>query len=170
MPENLEYTAANTSLGWIAIMGSASGLLSVTLPQPSSQEALKLLGDMANDAAWSPHRFEDVAGRLRHFLSGQMGAFADKLDLSRATPFQREVWRITRLIPYGETRSYSWVAEQTGKPGAARAVGQALARNRLAIIIPCHRVLGGSGKLCGFSGGLKLKRQLLRLEASAGSG
>lgn len=166
MPGNMEYTAANTSLGWIAIMGSADGLLCVTLPQPSSLEALKLLGEMTNYATRSPHRFEDVVGRLRRFLSKQKVDFADKLDLSRATPFQREVWRITRLIPYGETRSYGWVAEQTGKPGAARAVGQALARNRLAIIIPCHRVVGGSGKLCGFSGGLKLKRQLLRLEAA----
>jgi methylated-DNA-[protein]-cysteine S-methyltransferase len=163
---NLEYTAANTSLGWIAIMGSASGLLDVTLPRPSSQEALKLLGEMTNYATWSPDRFEDVVGRLRRFLSRQRVDFADKLDLSRATPFQREVWRITRLIPYGETRSYSWVAKQTGKPGAARAVGQALARNRLAVIIPCHRVVGSSHKLCGFSGGLKLKRQLLRLEAA----
>lgn len=169
MIEEPGYFAFTTDMGWIAIIGSASGLLSVTLPQPSSQEALKLLGKMANYATWSPHRFEDVVGRLRRFLSRQMVDFADKLDLSRATPFQREVWRITRLIPYGETRSYSWVAEQTGRPGAARAVGQALARNRLAIIIPCHRVVGGSGKLCGFSGGLKLKRLLLRLEAAAGS-
>jgi methylated-DNA-[protein]-cysteine S-methyltransferase len=166
MPEYIEYTAANTSLGWIAIMGSANGLLGVTLPRPSSQEALKLLGEMTNYATWSPDRFEDVVGRLRRFLSRQRVDFADKLDLSWATPFQREVWRITRLIPYGETRSYGWVAKQTGKPGAARAVGQALAKNRLAIIIPCHRVVGGSGKLCGFSSGLKLKRQLLRLEAT----
>ncbi len=96
-----------------------------------------------------------------------MASFPDELDLSTATPFQRQVWEKTRLIPYGETRSYSWVAEQIGKPGAARAVGQALGRNPLPIIIPCHRVVASDGKLCGFAGGLGMKRRLLSLEASA---
>ena len=73
---------------------------------------------------------------------------------------------MTRLIPYGETRSYIWLAEQLGKMGAVRAVGQALARNPLPIIIPCHRVVAKDGQLGGFTGGMEIKRQLLYLEAS----
>jgi methylated-DNA-[protein]-cysteine S-methyltransferase len=90
--------------------------------------------------------------------------FPDKLDLSSATDFQRQVWRVTQTIPYGETRSYGWVAERLAKRGAARAVGQALARNRLPVIIPCHRVLASDG-LGGYSGGVGVKESLLRREA-----
>jgi len=93
--------------------------------------------------------------------------FPDRLDLSGATPFQRMVWEATRLIPYGETRSYAWVAGQVNKPGAARAVGQALGRNPLPIIIPCHRVIRGDGSLGGFSNGLEVKERLLHLENPA---
>jgi len=104
--------------------------------------------------------------RFRFYLSGDKITFPDELDLSGATPFQRKVWEITRLIPYGETRSYAWVAEQVNKPRAARAVGQALARNPLPIIIPCHRVVTIDGRLGGFSGGVETKSRLLHLEAS----
>jgi O-6-methylguanine DNA methyltransferase len=105
--------------------------------------------------------------RFRIYLSGGKITFPDQLDLSGATPFQRRVWEITRLIPYGETRSYTWVAQQVDKPGAVRAVGQALAKNPLPIIIPCHRVLTIDGRLGGFGGEEEMKRRLLHLEASA---
>ncbi len=166
MTEGLKYITFNTDMGWIGILGSAKGLLSITLPQCSGQEAHQLLGDSVNYATWSPHLFEDLMQRLRTYFSGHRATFPDELDLSRATPFQREVWEITKLIPYGKTRSYSWVAEQVKKPKAARAVGQAMSRNPLPIIIPCHRVLNIDGKLGGFGGGLEMKRHLLDLEAS----
>jgi methylated-DNA-[protein]-cysteine S-methyltransferase len=146
-------------------LGSNSGLLRTTLPQPSSQKARQLLGDRVNDATWSPVFFAGLRRRLRSYLAGSRAAFPDKLDLSPATSFQRQVWEITRLIPYGETRSYSWVAEQLGEAGAVRAVGQALGRNSLPIIIPCHRVVAKDGRLGGYSGGVEMKRHLLNLEA-----
>ncbi len=146
-------------------MGSNSGLLRTTLPQPSSQKARQLLGDRVKDAVWSPAFFADLMLRLKSYLAGSRVAFPDKLDLSPATPFQRQVWEATRLIPYGETRSYSWVAEQLGKARAARAVGQALGRNPLPIIIPCHRVVAKDGQLGGYTGGVEIKRYLLNLEA-----
>jgi len=102
------------------------------------------------------------------YFSGHRVTFPDELDLSGATAFQREVWEVTRLILYGETRSYAWVAEQIRKPQAVRAVGQALGRNPLPTIIPCHRVITSDGKLGGFSDGVEMKRHLLGLEASAG--
>jgi O-6-methylguanine DNA methyltransferase len=117
-----------------------------------------------NEANRSPDAFSDIVERLKEYYRGCKVAFPDKLDLTGATPFQHAVWTAAQRIPYGETRSYRWVAERIGKPQAARAVGQALGRNPLAIIVPCHRVLASDGGLGGFGGGLEMKRQLLRLE------
>ncbi len=163
----MESAVFNTAMGWVAILGSERGLARVTLPQHSAQKAFKLLGEMANHATPSPDRFRDIAKRRKAYFSGHKVLFPDERDPSLATPFQREVWQITRLIPYGETRSYSWLAKKIGKPEAVRAIGQALGRNPLPIIIPCHRVVRNNGKLGGFSGGIEMKRQLLHLEASA---
>lgn len=168
MTQVLNYVIFNTDLGWIGILGSAKGLLATTLPQPSLQEACRRLGNGVNRATWSPAPFEGLIERLRTYFCGGRVTFPDKLDLSPATPFLRAVWEVTRLIPFGETRSYTWVAEQIGKPKALRAVGQALSRNPLPIIIPCHRVVARDGKPGGFSGGVEMKQYLLSLEASAG--
>ncbi|MFB0558986.1 MAG: methylated-DNA--[protein]-cysteine S-methyltransferase [Dehalococcoidales bacterium] len=167
MPSELAYITFNTSMGWIGVLGSAKGLLRTTLPRHSAQEAHRLLGDSVSCATWSPSLFGDLMERLRAYFGGLKTAFPDRLDLSGATSFQREVWGITRLIPYGETRSYTWVAEQIKRPGVVRAVGQALARNPLPVIVPCHRILNINGKLGGYTGGVEIKRQLLSLEASA---
>ena len=137
------------------------------MPLPSVHEVRQLLGDSVSYATWSPHLFKDLMERLKVYFSGHRTTFRDKLDFPRATHFQREVWEITRLIPYGETRSYAWVAERIKKPRAVRAVGQALGKNPLPIIVPCHRVVASDGKLGGFSGGVEMKRYLLSLEASA---
>ena len=167
MTGELKYITFNTDMGWIGILGSAKGLLDTTLPQRSAQQVRQLLGDWVNYAIWSPRLFNDLMERLRIYFSGHKATFPDELDLSRATAFQREVWEITRLIPYGETRSYTWVAEQISKPRAVRAVGQALGRNPLPSIVPCHRVVNHDGKLGGYNGGVEMKRYLLFLEAAA---
>jgi len=166
----LRYITFNTDVGWLGILGSAKGLLRTTLPQHSAEEALQRLGDGVNQAVWSPRQFEDLVERFKIYFSGHRVAFPDELDLSRATPFQRMVWEVTRLITYGETRSYAWVAEQISKPEAVRAVGQALGKNPLPIIIPCHRVITSDGKLGGFSEGLEMKRFLIHMEASVDNG
>lgn len=90
-----------------------------------------------------------------------------EIDLSRYTPFQRKVWEVVKTIPHGETRSYKWVAEKLGNPRAVRAVGQALKKNPLPGVIPCHRVIRSDGSLGGFSRGLKKKRELLRSEGKS---
>ena len=167
MTGTLKYVVFNTNMGWVGILGSAKGLLRTTLPQHSAQEARQLLGNGVNYTIWSRNLFNGLMERFRTYLSGGKIAFPDELDLSGATPFQRKVWEITRLIPYGETRSYAWVAEQIKSPKAVRAVGQALARNPLPLIIPCHRVVTIDSRLGGFSGGVEMKKRLLHLEASA---
>ena len=145
-------------------MGSSAGLVRTTLPQPSQREVYSWLGDSVSRATLSSPHFEGLRERFQAYFSGNRVDFPDELDLSGATPFQRSVWQTARLIPYGQTRSYAWLAGQAGSPGAARAVGQALGRNPLPIIIPCHRVLASNGGLGGFSGGLEMKRFLLNLE------
>ena len=163
MTQERYYFIFNTPAGYLGILASASGLLRTTLPHPSDEEVRQLLGGI-NQARWSPVLFKDLTERLCAYFAGDNVAFPDRLDLTGATAFQRKVWEIARLIPYGESRSYKWLAEQIEKPGAWRAVGQALGSNPLPIIIPCHRVLASNGSLGGFSGGLGMKRYLLALE------
>jgi len=154
----LGYYVFSVGVCWAGVLASEAGLRRLTLPQRSASEAYQQLGDSIKQAAPSPDLFQDLVERLKAYF-----------DLSGATAFQREVWERTRLIPYGETRSYTWVAEQMGKPKAVRAVGQALGRNPWPVIVPCHRVLAANGGLGGFSGGLEMKRFLLNLEAKSGT-
>ncbi len=151
-------------MGWVGMLSGLKGLLAITLPQGSADEAGRQLGGRTKQAVLSQEAFRGLAARLRSYFRGDRVDFSDELDLSGVTNFQCEVYKISRLIPYGETRSYGWVAEQMKKPGAARAVGQALGRNPLPIIVPCHRVVAGNGGLGGFTGGLETKSELLNME------
>ena len=111
-----------------------------------------------------------LAADLRRYLAGERVNFSSyKIDFSGYTPFERAVLEATRRIPDGETRTYGDIARAIGKPGAARAVGQALGKNRTCIVIPCHRVVGSNG-LGGFSGGLDWKRAFLKLEGTPDPG
>jgi methylated-DNA-[protein]-cysteine S-methyltransferase len=107
----------------------------------------------------------ETARQLEEYFAGARKKFALKLDLA-GTPFQRKVWNALLTIPFGETRSYGQIAKQIGSPDAVRAVGAANGRNPVAIIAPCHRVIGSTGKLTGFAGGLDVKAQLLTLEGT----
>jgi len=170
MTGKLRYTVSNIGAGWVGVLASSSGLIRVTLPRDSAREAELLLGDRVGEAIRADDFSADLLERLKDYFAGNWVAFNDELDLSASTAFQRRVWRLTRLIPYGETRSYGWLAEQLGKAGAGRAVGQALARNPLPVIVPCHRVVAKDGKLGGYSGGVAEKSRLLRLESMANRG
>ncbi len=165
MSEELHCTTFSTEMGWVAMLASSKGMLAVTLPQNSDDEARWMLGSRADGAVLSPVRFANSMERFRAYYRGREVNFPEELDLSGATPFRRAVWEKTRLIPYGETRSYLWLARQIGKPEAVRAVGQALGRNPLPVIVPCHRVVASDGSLGGFTGGLELKKRLLQLES-----
>ena len=110
----------------------------------------------------------DLLGRLQddleRYFAGEKVDFNWPLALNGATPFRRDVWRTLCRVPYGETRSYRWVAEQIGQAGAARAVGQANGANRFPLVIPCHRIIASDGSLGGYTGGLDIKRSLLTHE------
>ena len=160
----VRYTVISTKFGWLGMGGSEAGLSFITLPRPSAGAVLVVLEDSIKDAVEDACAFGDLPYRLQRYFDGEKVAFPDRLDLSGATAFQQAVWNTTRSIPYGENRSYAWVARKIGSTRAGRAVGGALARNRLPIIVPCHRVVASGGGLGGFSGGLELKRRLLELE------
>ena len=155
MGAGLVYTTFDTGIGRAGILASPQGLLATTLPRQSEEAVLRQLDAVTRQATRSEQRLADVVERFRLYYHGSRVSFADELDLSGATLFQREVWTILRSIPYGETRSYRWVAAQMGRPQAARAVGQAVGRNPLAVVIPCHRVVTSDGRLGGFGGGLE---------------
>ena len=107
-------------------------------------------------------------GQLEAYLAGERDRFELELDL-RGTPFQRRVWDALREIPYGSTVSYSELARTIGRPDVVRAVGAAVGRTPVPIIVPCHRVVGADGSLTGYGGGLQRKRALLDLEAGSGA-
>jgi len=107
---------------------------------------------------------------LGGYFAGARVRFEADTDTSAYTPFQRAVWRATSRIPYGEVRTYGWVAEKVRRPKAARAVGAALGRNPIPIVVPCHRVVGANGALTGFAYGLRWKAGLLALERTRAAG
>lgn|SRR5271165_1318166 len=122
--------------------------------------------------AWEPWPLGTGAGlldaaaiQLEEYFSGRLLDFDLPLEFD-GTAFQRTVWRALTQIPYGETRTYGDIAETIGKPSAMRAVGNANGRNKLPIIVPCHRVIAAGGKLGGFSGGVELKKSLLAHETA----
>lgn len=105
---------------------------------------------------------------LEDYFQGKLIEFPFETNITALTPFQQQVLQAIKNIPYGEVRSYKWVAEQAGCPKGYRAVGGALGSNPIPIIIPCHRVIAANGTLGGFTGGLEIKRRLLDLEKSWG--
>jgi methylated-DNA-[protein]-cysteine S-methyltransferase len=105
-----------------------------------------------------------LSDKLRRYFDGEPVAFDEPLDPGIGTAFQRRVWAATRAIPRGQTRTYGQLAREVGSPGAARAVGQAMAHNPWPVIVPCHRVVGHDGRLTGFGGGLAMKERMLAME------
>lgn len=106
---------------------------------------------------------EEVIKEIKEYFDGERKRFNLSCCLS-GTDFENRVWRALEDIPYGETRTYKWIAEKAGSPKGERAAGQALSRNPLPIILPCHRVIQSDGKLGGYSSGIEIKRRLLELE------
>ncbi len=152
-----------TPLGRIAVVATARGLARVRLPGE-----VKKQGPAAMRRRNGDPRVSAVAAQAEHeirqYLAGRRRRFAVPLDLAGVPSFHRRVMQAARRIPYGRTLTYGELASRAGSPHAARAVGQAMARNPLPLVVPCHRVVAAGGGLGGFGGGLALKRRLLALE------
>lgn len=105
-----------------------------------------------------------VKKELGEYFEDGRNDFTQKIDPADGTEFEKKVWFALQKIPFGETRTYKWLAERVGSPNAARAVGQALSKNPLPVILPCHRIIESDGSLGGYSGGIDIKRRLLEME------
>src|SRR5439155_15741518 len=111
----------------------------------------------------------EAAIQLEQYFAGERTEFDLDVEVD-GTPFERRVWDAVRAIPYGETATYADIARRIGRPSAFRAVGRANGRNPVAVIVPCHRVIGSDGSLTGYAGGIEMKRALLDLERVAVAG
>jgi methylated-DNA-[protein]-cysteine S-methyltransferase len=157
----LERRIIRTSAGKITLAYTHGGLYSLDLPGPYTG-VYPIAG--AADPAWL-HQLQE---ELVSYFCGLRVSFSCPLDLTGYTPFFRQVLQAALTIPYGELRTYRWLAEQVASPRAARAAGQVMAKNRTPVVIPCHRVVRSDGGLGRYSGGEGWKEKLLRLEKSRG--
>ncbi|KBZ61501.1 methylated-DNA-protein-cysteine methyltransferase [Mycobacterium [tuberculosis] TKK-01-0051] len=152
----IEYRTIDSPIGLLTLAGHGSVLTNLRMVDQTYEPS-------RSDWSPNPRAFGEAVEQLGAYFAGELTDFDVDLDL-RGTEFQRRVWRALLTIPYGETRSYGEIAEQIAAPGAARAVGLANGHNPIAIVVPCHRVIGANGSLTGFGGGLGRKRTLLELE------
>jgi methylated-DNA-[protein]-cysteine S-methyltransferase len=148
-------------VGVLTLIGSNDGLAAILW---ENDRAGRVRRDVVAEDAKHPV-LRETERQLAEYFAGRRKVFDLKLDFA-GTAFQKKVWRALLTIPFGETRSYAQIARQIGHPKAAQAVGAANGRNPISIVTPCHRVIGSSGALTGFAGGLATKEHLLRLEGA----
>lgn len=161
------YAFYQTRKGFGAIAGREKGVVSMlVLPAPDKESAFAslLAAGMPKEAVECFDAFENVTMQVESYFEGRRIDFSCEIDLKGYNGFRRDVWDVVRNIPYGEVRTYKWVANRLGRPSSARAVGRALAENPIPIIIPCHRVIRADGTLGGYRWGLGWKNFLLSTE------
>ncbi len=154
---HLQYRTIDSPVGPLTLAGVGSTLMQLRMVDQTHEP---------DRSDWEPTKtdaFPDAVEQLSAYFAGELTEFDIHMELS-GTEFQQKVWRALQTIPFGETRTYGEIAQQIGSPGAFRAVGLANGRNPIGIIVPCHRVIGASGGLTGYGGGIDRKRLLLALE------
>jgi len=153
------YSFVNSPVGRLTLVATDAGLAAILWEHDRPGRVRLPL-----DAEEPSHPvLVETARQLDEYFDGRRNVFTMPLDMA-GTPFQRKVWQALLTIPFGETRTYTQIAQQIGSPAAVRAVGAANGRNPVAIVAPCHRVIGSGGQLTGFAGGLETKAYLLDLE------
>lgn len=158
------YTSLDSPIGTVFIASSSKGICAISLAVSEdvflSEINLKYGAPERDDK-----RFTQIIKDLTDYFHGKNIDFSrHRLDILSGTAFQRKVWKKLIEIPYGETRSYKWLAEQVGSPGGFRAAGGANGKNPIPIMIPCHRVINANGSIGGYSGGVWIKECFLKLE------
>jgi O-6-methylguanine DNA methyltransferase len=157
-----------TELGWVGVLGSHVAISKIAFPHKTRESVESSLQSFSNSSLLMGEPGDLVSytcQEIARYIGGENVIFNQILDLV-GTKFQIDVWNTVRNIPLGETRSYSWVAESINNPKAVRAIGNAMSRNPVPIIIPCHRVIGKDGSMTGYGGklGVGIKAKLLKLE------
>ncbi|HEY5648881.1 MAG TPA: methylated-DNA--[protein]-cysteine S-methyltransferase [Nitrospiria bacterium] len=163
----MKFSLFSTPLGPLGVVRSHKGLCRIDFHPGSTivfkEKVASLYGE---EPFHDPRGFMDLGSQISAYFEGSLEGFKIPLDFSALSAFHERVLLTLRTVPFGQTLSYSSLAIKSGHPKAFRAVGTACARNPLPLVIPCHRVIGKNRKLGGFSGGLEIKRRLLRHEGS----
>ncbi len=174
MTGKVYYSRFDSPFGHVFVASTSKGvcLISfspVNFSKITDTKFLSLLGKTyKSEIIRDDNALRGVKKNLLDYFNGYPVSFKVPLDLSIGTQFQRKVWRKVREIPYGELRSYKWVAQSIGSAHASRAVGNAVGRNPVAPIVPCHRVVCSDGSLGGYTSGTAIKKRLLNLEGISG--
>ncbi len=167
MPQRITTTTIDSPVGPLTAGATDEGICLLEFAGPRSASQVKALASQYGRVQSGEHHFLDqLRAELAEYFAGQRREF-DVPIICRGTPFQEAVWGELLRIPFGQTRSYIDVARAIGSPNACRAVGRTNGQNRVAILIPCHRVVNAGGSLGGYGGGLDRKQLLLDLERRA---
>ncbi|MDO5678411.1 MAG: methylated-DNA--[protein]-cysteine S-methyltransferase [Propionibacteriaceae bacterium] len=151
------HSIMDSPIGPLTIVERDGGLAAVYMAEHAHAPGVEALGERVDDA------LPEATRQLAEYFAGERTEFDLALNPA-GTEFQRQVWAALSEIPYGETRTYGQLAAELGRPSASRAVGMANGRNPISIVVPCHRVVGSSGKMTGYAGGVARKEFLLALE------
>jgi methylated-DNA-[protein]-cysteine S-methyltransferase len=160
----IHYTSLAAPIGRVLVAVGDAGLVRVRFRQSEAAFVSELRRELGVRPVRSAAETAKVVSQLRAYFAGRRRRFDVPVDLSHVTPFVRRVLTATMKVPAGDLVSYGDIARRIGQPRASRAVGQALGRNPIPIVIPCHRVIAAGGRIGGYTGGLAVKRRLMRLE------
>jgi methylated-DNA-[protein]-cysteine S-methyltransferase len=167
MPRRVAYyTAMRTPVGRLLVAATEAGLARVSFDANETSFAADLRKRLKMDVIKSADKMAGIVAELEAYFAGVRHTLDVPIDLGVMTPFQRKVLMAARRVPAGRVVTYGEIAKRIGRPTASRAVGQALGRNPMPIVIPCHRVVSGGGGLGGYIGGLEIKRKLLKMEGA----
>ena len=166
--ETLNYTFIDSPIGLIGVASSSKGLVRLKVGLEDPNAFLEFV-ETQFPGNWTERTsaFKDLKAQLKLYFKGKLVKFNFKVDPRIGTPFQKKVWAGLRKVPFGQTRSYAWLAKTIGNPKACRAVGNANGKNPISILTPCHRIIRESGALGGYTGGISYKQFLLDLEQSS---
>jgi methylated-DNA-[protein]-cysteine S-methyltransferase len=160
------YDLVESPVGPLLVAATDRGVIRISY-HPDPAEHLEHLARLAGPRVLrSPHRVEPARRQLDEYFDGRRHTFELDVDLRGTAPFTERVLTELARVPYGETTTYGTLAARVGSPTAARAVGMVMNRNPIPIVLPCHRVVGATGSLVGYAGGLQRKERLLRLEGA----
>jgi methylated-DNA-[protein]-cysteine S-methyltransferase len=164
------YCGLSTPIGRVFVAATPAGLVRVSFRQSETAFLADLRRQLGVEPVRSETRTGDVIHQLHSYFAGERRHFDVRVDLRHVSPFQRRVLEAAAGVPAGQVVSYGEIARRIGQPRGGRAVGQALGRNPVPIVIPCHRVVAAGGRIGGYTGGLTIKRKLLRLEGALAVG
>lgn len=168
MKEIFFWDIDKTDFGYFGVIAGEEGIICSMLPDKDKKSLIYRIENIVNkkqiNVENNKEKCEFYINQLKRYYLKQIREIKVPLNFSGYSDFDVAVWKCAMRIPYGQVRSYGWIAEEIGRKGAARAVGNALGRNPFAPIVPCHRVVAGDMRIGGFSGGVELKKSLLELE------